>query len=349
MAKRKSRKKKSSHSPLFYINIFIGVLFVIFVVFIFISLNKDNSNYIEQSTQILDEQPMVDEKIIHQRFEEKTKALEIEYVDDDIIEETPVVTNPKPIFKFLDKTENKKVSKKIAHEKQIEKIKTNITQPKITIKKDTRAKLVIIIDDVTLQRQVDKITHIGYPVTMSFLPPTKIHKNSAKIAKPFDIYMIHLPTEAGSRRYEETNTLHIGDSLEKIDKRVKEVKKLYPKAKYLNNHTGSKFTADYTSMDRLMRALKKYDFYFVDSRTTAKTKGRVTAKKYGVKYLSRNIFLDNKQDRYYIRRQLKKAVNIAKKRGYAIAIGHPHPITLKTLKESKDLLKGLNLVYINEL
>ena len=64
---------------------------------------------------------------------------------------------------------------------------------------------------------------------------------------------------------------------------------------------------------------------------------------------SRNIFLDNKEDSEYIKNQLKKAVKIARKRGYAIAIGHPHKITLTTLKNAKNILKNVQVVYIDEL
>ena len=47
--------------------------------------------------------------------------------------------------------------------------------------------------------------------------------------------------------------------------------------------------------------------------------------------------------------QLKKAIKAAKKNGMAIAIGHPYGITFKTLKESKHLLKDLELVYVHQL
>jgi len=87
----------------------------------------------------------------------------------------------------------------------------------------------------------------------------------------------------------------------------------------------------------------------MDSRTTSKTVGKKYAKKYNVPFLARNIFLDNKQEYNYIQNQLKKAIAIAKRSGYSIAIGHPHKITLKVLKESKHLLKGLNLVYIDKM
>jgi polysaccharide deacetylase 2 family uncharacterized protein YibQ len=161
--------------------------------------------------------------------------------------------------------------------------------------------------------------------------------------------MIHFPLQAQTFKFEEENTLHVGDSYEKIEKRVAQVRQWYPDALYTNNHTGSKFTSDDTSMDYLMKALKKYEFIFMDSRTTSKTVVKKYAKKYNMPYLTRNIFLDNEKDYHYIQNQLKKAIKIAKKRGYAIAIGHPHSITLKVLKESQDLLEGLDLVYANKI
>ncbi len=65
--------------------------------------------------------------------------------------------------------------------------------------------------------------------------------------------------------------------------------------------------------------------------------------------LSRNIFLDNNKNKKYIQKQLKKAIKNAKKNGSAIAIGHPYNITFQTLKDSKHLLKDIELVYINQI
>ena len=296
-------------------------------------------------------------------FEEKTKKLEIEYakyneVDFKEIDPIQPLAQPKQTFHYeepnleeIDKLIEKHTKK--SPQKKVEKIvKKEIIQkkpkPKKVILKNT-PRLVIIIDDVTTSRQVKKIKNIGYSVNMAFLPPTSGHKNSAKIAKKELRYMIHLPLQASSYMYEEENTLHINDSLNTIDKRIKYLHKLYPKATILNNHTGSKFTSNKKAMDKLFRVLKKYNFIFIDSRTTAKTVAKNMAKKYGIKMYSRDIFLDNKKDKKYIQKQLKKAIKKAKKYGIAIAIGHPYNITLKTLKESKHLLKGLNIIYVDEL
>ncbi|MCK5293491.1 MAG: divergent polysaccharide deacetylase family protein [Arcobacteraceae bacterium] len=351
---RKKRKHSSNKSYIHYINILIISISIILLAFLtnqFI-LSDNSSETMEITKQ---NQPAKNTKTVHEKFEEQTKALEIEYVDNEVEDDIQILTKPNHTFNFNEPERIENKLQRITLEKEIQleitpKIEKKIISEKIDIiKEDDRPTLAILIDDVTTSYQVRNIENIGYPITMAFLPPTDRHRNSAKIAKQFDRYMIHLPLEAGTRRYEEKNTLYITDSLETIDKRIKYLKSIYPKAKYINNHTGSKFTSDRRSMDRLMQVLKKYDFIFVDSRTTAKTKAKIYAKKHNVKYLSRNIFLDNKQDRYYIQNQLKKAIRIARKTGVAIAIGHPHSITLKTLKNSKHLLTGINLVYITSL
>ncbi len=231
-----------------------------------------------------------------------------------------------------------------------ETIKKEVIKEKEVIPvENQKPKLAIVIDDVTLKSQVDNLNTIDYIINMSFLPPTKLHPNSAKIAQNIPFYLIHFPMEASSFKFEEENTLHIGDSYEKIENRVKQLKEWYPKATYTNNHTGSKFTSDRDSMDKLFRALKKYDFTFLDSRTSSKTVAKEFATKYDVPFLGRNIFLDNNLEYDYILSQLKKAIAYANKTGYAIAIGHPHEITVKVLREAKPLLKELDIVYVNEM
>ena len=73
------------------------------------------------------------------------------------------------------------------------------------------------------------------------------------------------------------------------------------------------------------------------------------AQKYNMPFIVRNTFIDNEENYQYIQNQLKEAIEIAKKQGYAIAIGHPHNITLKVLKESKNLLKDVEPIFINQL
>jgi hypothetical protein len=185
---------------------------------------------------------------------------------------------------------------------------------------------------------------------MAFLPPTNAHKDSASLAQSLPFHMIHFPMQASSAfKGEEIDTLRVTDSYETIEKRVKQLRAWYPNAIYTNNHTGSVFTENEEAVDKLFRALKKYNFIFVDSRTSAKSVIKKYAKKYDMPYIVRNTFIDNEKDYKSIQTQLKKAIDIAKKQGYAIAIGHPHNITLQVLKESKHLLKDVEPIYMNKL
>ena len=211
-----------------------------------------------------------------------------------------------------------------------------------------KPKLAIILDDVSVRTQVDAIKNLNLPLTMSFLPPSKARPNSARLAKKEPFYMVHLPMEAMSFTKEEPFTLRVDDSQSKISNRIQKVKELFPRVKYINNHTGSKFTSDERAVNKLVYELKKRNIYFVDSRTIADTKVPKVMKNYGLKYVSRDVFLDHHSDKKYVKGQIKEAIRIAKEHGTAIAIGHPHKNTLLAISESKALFKDVELVLIDK-
>jgi polysaccharide deacetylase 2 family uncharacterized protein YibQ len=212
-----------------------------------------------------------------------------------------------------------------------------------------KPRLAIIIDDVGTASQVRAIKSLDLNLTMSFLPPSTGRPNTPKLASKEKLYMIHLPMEALNWSAEEPNTLRISDSQQKISIRIKEIKKLFPAVRYINNHTGSKFTSNEIAMNRLIFALNSNNIHFVDSRTTAETKAPKVMKNFGLKYVSRDVFLDHHMDKAYVKNQIKKAIKIAKSHGTAIAIGHPHKNTIQALLESKKLLKDVDIVFINRL
>ena len=213
----------------------------------------------------------------------------------------------------------------------------------------TKPKLAIIIDDVSTKRHIKYIKSVGIPITMSFLPPSKARPNSAKLASHEKVYMVHLPMEAFNFHAEEDVTLRVSDSASKINGIIKHIKEMFPRVRYINNHTGSKFTADEDAMNKLIYALQIYHINFIDSRTTGKTKAKQVMQNFGLRYMARDVFLDHSSDKESIKKAIKKAIRIAKLHGTAIAIGHPHANTLRALYESKALFKDVELVYINRL
>lgn len=110
-----------------------------------------------------------------------------------------------------------------------------------------------------------------------------------------------------------------------------------------------RFTDNTKAMTTLYRALRKEGFVFIDSRTIGSSKVGKIAHAFGDAYVARDIFIDNKHEVGYIHKQLEKAVKIAKNKGYAVAIGHPHKITMRALKSADDILKDVELVYIDDI
>lgn len=213
-----------------------------------------------------------------------------------------------------------------------------------------RAKLVLIIDDVATFEHASMVKSIGLKITPSIFPATKTHPDTPNIARTFEFYMIHLPMQAKHFDSPEIGTLTVNESFESMLEKIKKIRKDFPRAKYTNNHTGSRFTSDYDAMDKAYRALIEQGFIFVDSKTIAQTAVARAAKKYNQPYISRDIFLDDDPSAAAVRRELVAAVNLAKKKGYAIAIGHPKKNTIAVIKASKNnILKDVEVVYLKDI
>lgn len=302
----------------------------------------------------------VDEKIEKEKELDKKIDEKIEFEKDikkEILERQKEIKNNTKIETTIESKPTKEIEDEIIEER------TKIEKPKIKEKKElitkkdsykydlkAKPKLVIIIDDVVSKSQKDKILNIGYPINISFLPPTNEHKESAQIAQNLPFYMIHFPMQASKNfKNSEVDTLNISHNYEKIEARVKKLREWYPNATYTNNHTGSVFTENYEAMDKLFRALKKYNFIFVDSKTTPNSVAKELSIKYQMPYIVRDTFLDNDRSFTAIQNQLKDAIRVAKKQGFAIAIGHPYEVTFQVLKESKHLLNDVEPIFLNKL
>ena len=365
---------------------FIVLLSLIFILLLFAyfflsknnqTVNSSSNNNILQSKKLYTNDEIMEKVIENLNPDSKNnileKNLETEENKKEIFEQELKKDILKEVLEKQKEIEKSKIEEKVEIkqakepskeiEDEIIEEKTKIEKPAIKEKKElitkkdsykydlkTKPKLVIIIDDVVSKSQKDKILNIGYPITMAFLPPNGVQKESAIIAQNLPFHMIHFPMQA-SKNFKniEVNTLNISDSYETIEARVKQLRVLYPNATYTNNHTGSVFTENYEAMDKLFRALKKYNFIFVDSKTTPNSVAKELSIKYQMPYIVRDTFLDNDRSFTAIQNQLKDAIRVAKKQGFAIAIGHPYEVTFKVLKESKHLLNDVEPIFLNKL
>lgn len=212
-----------------------------------------------------------------------------------------------------------------------------------------KPRLAIIMDDMINQRQLQAAQALGLTLNYSFIPPTAQHPHSATVANQLDEYLIHLPLEAINYHKPEIGTLDSQASVATIRQRVQQIKRLFPKAHYVNNHTGSRFTASTKAMHGLLQSLQQAGLHFIDSRTTHKTVAPHIAKKIGMPLLSRDVFLDHSDNPQQIIAAIKQAVAVAKQRGTAIAIAHPRPKTLAVMRQYRHLFDAVELVSIRTL
>ncbi|TCS64187.1 hypothetical protein EDD55_102229 [Varunaivibrio sulfuroxidans] len=198
-----------------------------------------------------------------------------------------------------------------------------------------RPLVAIVIDDMGVDHKRSlKMVAMPAPLTLSYLTyAPNIKKQTAAARAAGHELMLHVSMEPGSHAVDPgPNVLLTGESDTEIRSRLDWGLNRFSTYIGINNHMGSKFTADATGMRVVMEELKKRGLIFLDSRTTNKTVGAQIAHELGVTVVERNIFLDNVNAKDAILKQLAALVRVARHKGAAIAIGHPRDGTIAALK-----------------
>lgn len=213
-----------------------------------------------------------------------------------------------------------------------------------------RPLIAIVIDDLGLRRSnTQKIIDLPSPMTLSFLPYAGDLQNQANRAKAAGHeIMLHLPMEPLGRHDPGPNALLANLDSAEFQRRLELNLDTFTGYASVNNHMGSKVTANATAMSRVMAELRSRGLMFMDSVTNPKSVAHSTAYKNGLPALKRDIFLDHHINRTFIRQQLAKTERLAKAQGYAIAIAHPHQQTIDVLREWTSTLtaRGFQLAPV---
>ncbi|MBN1226545.1 MAG: divergent polysaccharide deacetylase family protein [Deltaproteobacteria bacterium] len=215
-------------------------------------------------------------------------------------------------------------------------------------------KISIIIDDLGYKKMIaNELINLNMPLTLSILPFTPYTKFIAQNAhKKNKETMLHLPMEPIN--YPSMNP---GDGvlLESMDeeatlKVLEDDLNQIPFISGVNNHMGSRLTKNEKKMEIVMKELKKRNLYFIDSRTNSDTVAFKVAKKMALNTAKRDVFLDNNLTENSLKSQIEKLLTLAKHRGHAIGIAHPHNETLDILRAyEKKLDDGVRVVPVSDL
>ncbi|MDA5545312.1 MULTISPECIES: divergent polysaccharide deacetylase family protein [Yersinia] len=196
-------------------------------------------------------------------------------------------------------------------------------------------KLSIVIDDFGYRPQNEnKVLQMPLPISVAILPNAPYAKEMAiKAHNQGREILIHLPMAPLSKQPLERDTLQPSMSSEEVQRIIRQAVNNVPYATGMNNHMGSAMTSSLPGMQKVMQALEHYQLYFLDSVTIGNSQASKAAEGTGVKVIKRKVFLDDSQNEAAIRQQFNRAVELARRNGSAIAIGHPHPATIKVLQQ----------------
>lgn len=211
----------------------------------------------------------------------------------------------------------------------------------------------IIIDDLGNSRRHARIvTELPYPLAVAVLPqaPHAVHTARQAHAAGKEV-LVHMPMEPGDSGIRlDGSFLRAGMDREHLLATLRSNLAGIPYVQGVNNHMGSRLTARSQPMGWVMEALNQRGLYFIDSRTTAATKGLKEAQAAGLPAAERDIFLDHDPAEEAVREQFRALLTRAREQGTALAIGHPHPVTLKVLREMlpKASRRGVEIVPLRE-
>jgi polysaccharide deacetylase 2 family uncharacterized protein YibQ len=201
--------------------------------------------------------------------------------------------------------------------------------------------IVLIIDDLGFDGQpLERLMKLDPNVNYSILPNGTRTREFAEAlhARGFEI-LCHLPMEPKGRETPGRNAILTSMSDDEIARATRENIDAVPYARGVNNHMGSLATADRRVMRNVIAAIPD-GMYFIDSRTTGGSVAADVASEMKVPNATRHVFLDDVATERSIRRQLDALADAAQKRGIAVGIGHPYPVTLRVLADELPELKA---------
>ncbi len=210
------------------------------------------------------------------------------------------------------------------------------------------ARLAIVIDDLGRDpADLTALGRLGVPITYAVLPfEEHTPEVVAELRRQGVEILLHLPMEAQGGNDPGPGALLYGMAADELERRTAAALAAVPGATGVNNHMGSRLSADEGSMRAILGVLADRNLFFLDSRTSAKSVGYRLASALGVPAAERQVFLDSDPKPELIRGQFARLLDVARQRGSAIAIGHPFAETLAALAEEVPRAKAAGYQFV---
>lgn len=198
-----------------------------------------------------------------------------------------------------------------------------------------RPMIAVVLDDLGLNRAgTNRAIALPAPLTLAFMTYAEgLPELAARARRAGHELMLHVPMAPRDAAYDPgPNVLRAELAPAELARRLDWGLARFEGFVGVNNHMGSRFTASRQGMAPVMATLRARGLLFLDSVTSGASVGAAMARRAGVPYATRDVFLDNDwSDRDAIARQLARLEAVALRTGSAVGIGHPHRATLEVL------------------
>ena len=216
-----------------------------------------------------------------------------------------------------------------------------------------KPRIAIVIDDVGLNAPGSaRAVRLPAPITLSYLPyaPNLSEQTDGAKAAGHEL-LLHMPMEPVGHDNPGPGALLTSLPLDELRERFDKALDSFQGFDGVNNHMGSKFTAWPEGMEMVIGMLKERELFFLDSRTGPQSLGIKIAQQKSLPVIGRDVFLDDDMKADAVKLQLAETERVARHKGYAIAIGHPHPATLDALESwiPEAEKQGFEFVRLREL
>ena len=214
--------------------------------------------------------------------------------------------------------------------------------------------MAIILDDWGQSGAlVDDVVAIGRPLTLAVIPHLRRSYEVAEEAHGYGLgVMLHMPMQPKSNRQPaEPHTILTTSPDAEIERLLDEALASVPHAQGVNNHQGSAATSDLRVMRAVLKHLKEKGLFFVDSKVIASSVCEQAAREAGIRFASRDVFIDNVATVDAVKNQLWEAIRVAKYQGRAVVIGHDKRPTLEAIRQMVPEIEksGVKLVLAKEM
>ena len=213
---------------------------------------------------------------------------------------------------------------------------------------DGRPAVAVMFDDMGWSwRTTAEVISLPAPLSLAFLPYGEDLERQTRAARARGHeLLLHAPMQPVGRESAGPTALLTSLSPSEVRSRLRSHLLKVRGIVGVNNHMGSAFSADHPGMAIVMDELRQRGLLFVDSRTSPRTVGPAEARRFNVPYAERDIFLDNERDVEYVLGQLRQLERVARRKGMAIAIGHPHQVTIEAVRKWLPTLEQRGFVLV---